>query len=55
MQDEMKYFIGVITKQVVERHLVAPFAGIISPLVMASYSDNEIQLLAVEPPEAVER
>jgi hypothetical protein len=51
----MKYFVGVVTKQVVERHLVAPLADIMSPLVMARYTDKEIQYLAAEATQTVQK
>ena len=52
MQNEQKYFIGVITKQAIERHLLSPLADILSPMVMAQYSDTEIQFVAAEPSDA---
>ncbi|RDI85785.1 hypothetical protein Vi05172_g4091 [Venturia inaequalis] len=53
-KDELKYFIGVVTKQAVERHLLSPLADILSPTVMARYSDTEIQSIAAEPVEAMQ-
>jgi hypothetical protein len=47
----MKYFIGVVTKQVIERHLVDPLAEILSPMVMATFTDEEVGHLAAEPEE----
>jgi hypothetical protein len=49
----LRYFVGIVTKQVVERHLVAPLADIMSPLVMARYTDKEIHFLAAEPTQTV--
>lgn len=49
----MKYFVDVVTKQVIERHLVKPLAQIVSPMVMARFTDKEIQFFAAEAPEAV--
>ncbi|PGH20399.1 hypothetical protein AJ80_03544 [Polytolypa hystricis UAMH7299] len=51
---EKKYFIDVVAKQVIERHLVAPLTEVFSPRVLARYSDKEIQFLASEPPEIVQ-
>ncbi|KAI1905785.1 hypothetical protein LOZ65_006927, partial [Ophidiomyces ophidiicola] len=51
---ERKYFIDVVAKQVVERHLVAPLAGVFSPRVLACYSDKEINFLAAESAEVVQ-
>jgi hypothetical protein len=44
----------VITKQVIERHLVAPLAGILSPVVMARYTEEEIISISAEKEEFVE-
>ncbi|OJD26516.1 hypothetical protein ACJ73_02097 [Blastomyces percursus] len=51
---EKKYFIDVVTKQVIERHLVAPLAEIFSPITLARYTDKDIFFLASEPPEVVQ-
>ncbi|KAM5465039.1 hypothetical protein MauCBS54593_006672 [Microsporum audouinii] len=50
---ERKYFIDVIAKQVVERHLVAPLIDVFAPRVLARYSDKQIKFLASETPETV--
>jgi hypothetical protein len=50
----MKFFVAVITKQVVERHLVAPLADMLSPVVMARYTDQEIRYLAAEAPRSAQ-
>nr|KMM69066.1 VPS1/SPO15 protein [Coccidioides posadasii RMSCC 3488] len=51
---EKKYFIDVVTKQVIERHLVAPLAEIFSPITLARYTDRDISFLASESPEVVQ-
>ena len=46
----MKYFISVVTKQVIERHLIDPLpTSIISPPIMTSLTDTEVNLMAAEP------
>ncbi|KAJ9655214.1 hypothetical protein H2201_008851 [Coniosporium apollinis] len=51
-KDELKYFIGVVTRQVIERHLVDTLpANIVSPMVIAGLSDEEISSIAAEPAE----
>jgi hypothetical protein len=50
---EKKYFIDVVAKQVVERHLVAPLAEVFSSKLLAQYKDKEIHFLASKPPEIV--
>lgn len=39
----------MVTKQAVERQLVAPLASILSPKAVAGYSDEEVRLVAAEP------
>jgi len=52
----MKYFIGVITKQVVERHLVDPLPdNVLSPMLVLSLSDDEVKYIAGEPKEITDR
>ncbi|KMU90539.1 interferon-induced GTP-binding protein Mx1 [Coccidioides immitis H538.4] len=51
---ERKYFIDVVAKQVIERHLIAPLASIFSPKVLACYSDKQVHFLASESPKVVE-
>ncbi|OJD20567.1 hypothetical protein ACJ73_08097 [Blastomyces percursus] len=53
-KSEKKFFIDVVAKQVIERHLVSPLAEVFSPKVLARYSDKEIHLLASERPEVVQ-
>lgn len=46
----MKYFIAVVTKQVIERYLLSELAGdTISPMVIGDMSDDEIAFVAAEP------
>ncbi|EFE38018.1 dynamin GTPase, putative [Trichophyton verrucosum HKI 0517] len=52
---ERKYFIDVIAKQVVERHLVAPLNEIFAPRVLARYSDKQIHFLAAETIDMIRR
>ncbi len=53
-QDEMKYFIGVMTKQVIERHLIDPLPDTLSPYTIASLTDDDVQGLAAESAEVTE-
>ncbi|KAK2738651.1 hypothetical protein FQN57_006969 [Myotisia sp. PD_48] len=52
---ELKYFIDVVVKQVIERHLIAPRADVFSPKVLARYSDEEIHRLAFETSETAKK
>jgi CRISPR/Cas system-associated protein Csm6 len=55
-QDELKYFIGAVTKQVIERHLVDTLPStILSPMVIAGLSDDEIRFVAAEPSEVTQQ
>ncbi|KAL4890285.1 hypothetical protein BDV59DRAFT_204470 [Aspergillus ambiguus] len=47
---EKKYFIDVVTKQVIERHLVTPLSHIFSTQGLARYTEQDIHFLASEPP-----
>lgn len=52
----MKYFINAVCKAAVERHLVEPLPKIIlSPLVVAKFTDEEVQFVAAEPPEVTQQ
>lgn len=52
----MEYFIGVITKQVIERHLVDALpTSIISPLIVAALSDEEVRYIAAETTEVTQK
>lgn len=49
-KDELKYFVNAVTKVVIERHLVDPLPEIIlSPLIVAQMTDQEINVIATEP------
>ncbi|EGD94406.1 hypothetical protein TESG_01924 [Trichophyton tonsurans CBS 112818] len=52
---ERKYFIDVIAKQVIERHLVAPLTEVFAPKVLARYSDKQIHFLAAETIDVIRR
>ncbi|KAF3098475.1 hypothetical protein TWF102_006036 [Orbilia oligospora] len=55
-RDEMKYFINVVTKQVIERHLMITLpTQIISPMDIALMTEEEIEFLAGEPQDIRER
>ncbi|CAA9960015.1 GTP-binding protein [Pyrenophora teres f. maculata] len=55
-KDEMKYFVNVVAKAVIERHLVAPLPDIIlSPLVVTEMTDSQIEYVASEPPEITQQ
>lgn len=52
----MKYFINAVCKAAVERHLVEPLPDIIlSPLVVAKFTDKEMEFVAAEPPEVTQQ
>lgn len=52
LQDELKYFVALITKQVIERHLIHSLAeDIISPMIIAGLTDEEVHFIAAEPTE----
>lgn len=52
----MKYFINAVAKQAIERHLVEPLPDtILSPLVVAQLTDQEVAIIAAEPPEATQQ
>ncbi|OJD12942.1 hypothetical protein ACJ73_09273 [Blastomyces percursus] len=52
---EKKYFIDVVAKQVIERHLIAPLAEAFSPKVFARYSDRDVHFLASESAESMRK
>ncbi|EFR02685.1 interferon-induced GTP-binding protein Mx1 [Nannizzia gypsea CBS 118893] len=52
---ERKYFIDVVAKQVIERHLVAPLADVFAPRILARYSDKQIHFLAAETTDVIHR
>jgi hypothetical protein len=47
----MKFFVDVVTKQVIERQLLAPLAETLSPKSVAEYTDEKVQSIASEPLE----
>jgi hypothetical protein len=50
--DELKYFIRAITKQVVERCMIAPLPSkILSPMSVAALTDETVDFIAGEPSE----
>lgn len=50
--DELKYFIRAITKQVIERCMIAPLPSkILSPMGVAALTDETVEFIAGEPPE----
>lgn len=52
----MKYFINVVTKQVIERHLLDTLPNqIISPVDVSRMTEDEIDYLAAEPAEVTQR
>ncbi|KAI9824015.1 MAG: hypothetical protein M1826_007548 [Phylliscum demangeonii] len=55
-KDELKYFVGAVTKQVIERHLIDPLpTKILSPLVIAGLTDDEVHWIAAEPTAIVQQ
>lgn len=55
-QDELKYFINAVAKAVIERHLVETLPDIIlSPLIVAKMTPQEIAFVAAEPPELTQQ
>ncbi|KAF2259056.1 dynamin family protein-like protein [Lojkania enalia] len=55
-KEEMKYFLNLITKQCIERHLVEPLPDIIlSPVIVTQLNDKEIEFIAAEPPEITQQ
>ena len=45
----MKYFVDVVTKQVIERQLLAPLTEVLSPKSVAEYTDERVQNISSEP------
>lgn len=55
-KDELKYFINVVCKTVIERHLVEPLPDLIlSPLVVDKMTEKEINFVAAEPIETTQQ
>ena len=50
-KDERKYFINVIAKQIIERHLIAPLPDILAPKILIHMDNEVIEHLAAEPAE----
>ncbi|KAF9729907.1 dynamin family protein [Paraphaeosphaeria minitans] len=50
-KDERKYFVDAVTKQAIERRLLAPLVEVLSPRSIAGYTDEKVQAIAAEPPE----
>jgi transposase-like protein len=48
----LKTFIANITTQVIERHIVRGLEKIISPIVVCSLSDAEVEAITAEPASA---
>lgn len=56
IQDELKCFVNVLAKQVIERHLVEPLPDIImSPLIIHRLTDEEVGYIAEEPQELTQQ
>ncbi|KAH7561877.1 hypothetical protein BM1_02981 [Bipolaris maydis] len=55
-KDELGYFINAVAKAVIERHLVEPLPEIIlSPLVVAQMTDEQVEYVAAEPLELTQQ
>lgn len=51
-KDELKYFIHAVTKQVVERCMIAPLPSrILNPVNVVGMTDEEVAFVAADPPE----
>lgn len=50
-QDERKYFVDAVTKQAIERWLLAPLVDVLSLRLIARYTDEKVQAIAAELPE----
>lgn len=51
----MKTFVDNVCRQVVERHILAKLAGVFEPVIVSSYSDDELVRLAAESPQISHR
>lgn len=48
----MKYFVSVVTKQIIERYLLTNLASeTICPLIVSEMDDDEVAFVAAEPEE----
>ncbi|KAF2098337.1 hypothetical protein NA57DRAFT_66664 [Rhizodiscina lignyota] len=55
-KSERKYFTDVITKQVIERHLVDTLPeNVLSPIIIAQMTDDEISYIAAEPADVTQK
>ncbi|KAF9733790.1 dynamin family protein [Paraphaeosphaeria minitans] len=55
-KDELKYFVNVVAKQVIERHLVEPLPNVIvSRLIIHQLTDEDVQYIAAEPQELTQQ
>lgn len=55
-KNKLKYFIDVVTEQVIERHLIDPLANtILSPIVIAGLTDEEVSYIAAEPSDVTQK
>jgi hypothetical protein len=50
----MKFFVGAVTKQIIERHLIRNLSKVLSPIVVAHFTEEELQFVASEPEEALQ-
>ncbi|KAF3050536.1 hypothetical protein E8E11_009925 [Didymella keratinophila] len=54
--DKLRYFIHAITCQVIERCMVDPLpTKLLSPMSVTAMSDEQVEFIAGEPPETIER
>ena len=52
MQEEVKYFIAAVTKQIIERYLLRDLAAdTVSPFLIGAMKDEEVAYIAAEPDE----
>ncbi len=55
MLEELEHFIGVVTKLVVERHLIAPLPTILDAIIVTRLKHEEVAFVAPEPDEVISR
>ena len=51
MQVARKTFVDNVTRQVIERHIIAPLSEAFWPNTVAEFSDEKLQSIACEPPK----
>ena len=51
----LKTFVDNVCKQVIERHLLRNLPDIFSPKIVAMYTDEELERIAMESPGVVEK